>query len=86
MGSFKFMIIFTLIVVAAISDDIFSGLAIETGIRVQALTQDCVQECIGKFLTPQCYKHCIGLSYRYGACVLSERLPPEISTYRCCCE
>ncbi|KAF8091263.1 hypothetical protein N665_0450s0021 [Sinapis alba] len=82
MGSFRLMVTFTLVAMAAISCDIFN---VETGIFVQAATPICGQDCTEKFLNQDCYKYCVGLSYKNGVCVLSEGLPPKISTYRCCC-
>ncbi|KAG7537879.1 hypothetical protein ISN44_As13g017230 [Arabidopsis suecica] len=82
MGSSKLMITFIVVAMLAISSDLLS---VETGIRVQAAQPTCERDCTETFLTQDCDKYCVGLSYKRGVCILSEGLPPKTSTYRCCC-
>ncbi|XP_019095876.1 PREDICTED: putative defensin-like protein 66 [Camelina sativa] len=83
MGSSKLMVTFILVATLAISYNFFS---VETRISsVQAAAPTCEKDCTEKFLTQDCYKYCVGLTYKRGVCILSEGLPPKSSTYRCCC-
>ncbi|AED96468.1 Cysteine-rich protein [Arabidopsis thaliana] len=82
MGSSRLMITFIVVAMLAISSDLFS---VQIGISVQAAPPTCGRDCTEKFLTQDCDKYCVGLSYKKGVCILSEGLPPKTSTYRCCC-
>ncbi|KAL0701288.1 hypothetical protein Bca4012_057410 [Brassica carinata] len=82
MGSFKLIVTFTLVVMAAISCDLFN---VEMGIFVQAAAPKCGPDCSEKFLNQDCYKYCAKLSYKNGVCVLNEGLISKKPTYWCCC-
>ncbi|XP_023633460.1 putative defensin-like protein 66 [Capsella rubella] len=74
MGFSKMMVTFILVATLAISFE-----------TVQAAPPRCGQNCTERFLTQDCDKYCVGLSYKRGVCILSEGRPPKTSTYRCCC-
>ncbi|KAL9307183.1 hypothetical protein AtEden1_Chr1g0026701 [Arabidopsis thaliana] len=82
MSSSKLMIKFIIVAMLAISSDLF---CVETGINVQASPPTCERDCTKKFLTQECDKYCVSLSYKRSVCILSEGFPPKTSTYRRCC-
>ncbi|XP_010485118.1 PREDICTED: defensin-like protein 69 [Camelina sativa] len=86
MGSSKLLIAFTLVVVMAISYDLFDGI----GINARTVPPTCYESCNATFHSPECNKMCVGLAYKDGSCMYPPPAldgPPQKRPYfpRCCC-
>ncbi|KAL0702741.1 hypothetical protein Bca4012_058863 [Brassica carinata] len=79
MDSFRVMVIFTLIAMAAISCDFYP---VEAEIFMQAANPICGPDCNDTFSFQQCNTHCVDLGYKNGFCILFDR---KTIRYLCCC-